>query len=258
MLLSIAPNIAVVRASTNQDLNNTEIDTNSIEEEIEQDFGVNVSEELTFNVKEYQNTVVVDTTLVTEDINVLTEVEYNLEAETILLNGIVEEDGKETNENFEVIVHEVEGENFSATFIDQNTGEIYDMNTIEAQASAVPLVIVAAVARYGITYAIKKYGKKAATNAVKSKSYGQVLSSVSKLDKNKRDHIMQAKHDWHKVTNNNWTDISKVISHVMRNGKESAYKSVRKKTLNMNGETVTVTFTRVKGEIKISDAWVNK
>lgn len=145
MLLSIAPNIEVVRASTNQDLNNTEIDTNSIEEEIQQDFGVNVSEELTFNVKEYQNTVV-DTTLVTEDINVLTEVEYNLESETILLNGIVEEDGKETNENFEVIVHEVEGENFSATFIDQNTGEFYDMNTIEAHASAVPLVIVAAVA----------------------------------------------------------------------------------------------------------------
>lgn len=69
---------------------------------------------------------------------------------------------------------------------------------------------------------------------------------------------MQAKHDWYKVTNNNWLDISKVISHVMRNGKESVYKSVRKTTLTMNGALVIVTFTRVKNEIKIRVVWVNK
>lgn len=69
---------------------------------------------------------------------------------------------------------------------------------------------------------------------------------------------MQSKHNWNKVTKANWSNVSKVISHVMRNGKESAYKSVRKKTLKMSGKTVTVTFKRVKGKIKISDAWVNK
>lgn len=106
------------------------------------------------------------------------------------------------------------------------------MNTVEVQAFVVLFVIVAAVARYGIIYAIKKYGKHAAINAVKSKSYGQVLSSVLKLDKNKRDHIMQAKYDWYKVTNNNWMDISKVISHVMRNGKEFAYKFSKENNVN--------------------------
>ncbi len=68
---------------------------------------------------------------------------------------------------------------------------------------------------------------------------------------------MQSKHNWHKVTKNNWNEVSKVISHVMRYGKESSYNSVRKKTLKMNGHTVTVTFTRIRGQIKISDAWVN-
>lgn len=67
---------------------------------------------------------------------------------------------------------------------------------------------------------------------------------------------MQSKHNWHKVTKNNWNEVSKVISHVMCYGKESSYKSVRKKTLKMNDHTVT--FTRIRGQIKISDAWVNK
>ncbi len=44
----------------------------------------------------------------------------------------------------------------------------------------------------------------------------------------------------------------------MRYGKESTYGSARKKTLNMNGQTVTVTFVRVNGQTKISNAWVNK
>lgn len=48
------------------------------------------------------------------------------------------------------------------------------------------------------------------------------------------------------------------MSHVMRHGKEGPYKGVRKKTLKMRGETVTVTFTRINGKIKISNGWVNK
>lgn len=70
---------------------------------------------------------------------------------------------------------------------------------------------------------------------------------------------MSPKHAWHLVTkNNNWDDVSKVISHVMRNGTESPYRSTAlKKTLNMNGHTVTVTFVRKNGNTHISNAWVN-
>ncbi|PAF08934.1 hypothetical protein CHH65_12940 [Shouchella clausii] len=34
----------------------------------------------------------------------------------------------------------------------------------------------------------------------------------------------------------------------MRQGKESAYDSARKKTMKINGKAVTVTFKRVNGE----------
>ncbi|MFB6433774.1 MafB-like protein [Bacillus cereus] len=257
MLFSILPNFELTQASINS---NNETDVIEVEKEIKEDFGIEVAEQLNLDVKKEDNLVVVKTNLDTTDVKVTTEMEYNIDTEAILLDGTVEENGEKVNQKFEVILHEVEenSNEFSATFIDQDTGEIYDMNTIEAQASALPLVIIAVVARYGITYAIKKYGKSAVNSAVKSKSFGQVLSSVSKLDANKRNHIMQAKHDWYKVTNNNWNDVSKVISHVMRYGSESAYGSARKKTLNMNGKTVTVTFKRINGDIRISDAWVNK
>lgn len=160
---------------------------------------------------------------------------------------------------YQVIVHTNEGQNFSATFVDQSDGEIYDIDTLEAQSSALPVVIIAAVARYGISYAIKRFGKKAVTNAIRSKSFDKVLSSVSRLDANSRKHILDPKHDWHKVTKNNWDDVAKVMSYVMRYGKEEPYKkNGRQKTLNINGPTVTITFVREKGKIKISNGWVNK
>lgn len=55
--------------------------------------------------------------------------------------------------------------------------------------------------------------------------------------------------------NSNWSNY---LSHVMRHGKERAYGSARKKTMKINGKTVTVTFKRVNGETRISDGWVNK
>ncbi len=180
------------------------------------------------------------------------------ETEDINVSGEVkDENGETTYQNYDVIVHDVEGEKFIATFIDTESGDTVEIDTTQMTASALPIIIVAAVARYGISYAIKKYGKKAAQSAIKSKSYGKVLTSVSRLNANSRSHILASKHNWNKVTGNNWSDVSKVMSHVMRNGKESAYKKVRKKTLSMSGKTVTVTFTRKNGKVYISNGWVS-
>lgn len=259
MLFSILPDIEKVKAVSYDTSITTENITEEIAQEIKEDFGEQVSEELEINAElSDDNLVSVTSEIDTEDVSVFTEFQYDIEDELMQLKGIINEEGDVHEQDFYVILHNVEGNNFTATLIDKNTGEIYDIDTLEGRASALPIVIIAAVARYGISWAAKKYGKKAVTNIVKKQSYGKVLSSVSKLDKNKINHIMQSKHNWHLVTGKNWNDVSKVISHVMRYGKESAYKSVRKKTLTLNGKTVTVTFTRVKGEIRISDAWVNK
>ncbi|GGE06399.1 hypothetical protein GCM10011571_04410 [Marinithermofilum abyssi] len=92
-----------------------------------------------------------------------------------------------------------------------------------------------------------------------TKDTGKVVSEVSELGSNKIHHILQDKHAWDlEVKNkNSWEDVSKVISNVMRNGTESAYKTVRMKSMKVNGQTVDVTFVRLKdGTIKILDAWV--
>ncbi|MDN8777081.1 SAR2788 family putative toxin, partial [Staphylococcus aureus] len=81
-----------------------------------------------------------------------------------------------------------ENEEYEATFIDKDTGEIIKYNSIEAKSSAWPLIILAAVARYGVKYAVKKYGKKATQNAIKTKSFGKVLPSIANLGANKRKH----------------------------------------------------------------------
>ncbi|MDN8974856.1 polymorphic toxin type 35 domain-containing protein, partial [Staphylococcus aureus] len=51
--------------------------------------------------------------------------------------------------------------------------------------------------------------------------------------------------------------VSKVMSHVMRYGKQSRYKkSAYQKTLVMSGRTVVITYTRKNGNIYISNGWV--
>lgn len=56
--------------------------------------------------------------------------------------------------------------------IDNLTGEEHEFDTRLAEASAAPIVVVAVMAaRYGIQWAIKKYGKKAVSNAIKSNTH---------------------------------------------------------------------------------------
>lgn len=258
MLISLVPSVNPLKSYANEKANTIEYNSIEVEKEILQELGIEDTEQLDLNVEEDNDLVTVYTDINTTDVHVSTVIYYDTISESILLHGTVEEDGEKISHEYEVIVHTSEGQDFSATFVDQSDGEIYDINTLEAQSSALPVVIIAAVARYGISYAIKKYGRKATTNAIRSRNFDKVLSSVSRLNANSRKHILDPKHDWHKVTNNNWDDVAKVISYVMRYGKEGPYGSARKKTLNMNGQTITVTFARKNGKIHIGNAWVNK
>ncbi|TKI67726.1 MafB-like protein [Lysinibacillus mangiferihumi] len=259
MLISLVPSVDPLKSYANDEANTIEYNTIEVENEILQELGIDDTEQLDLHVEEDNDLVTVYTDINTTDVHVSTIIYYDTITDSILLYGTVEEDGEKISHEYEVIVHTNEGQDFLATFVDQSTGDIYDIDTLEAQSSALPFVIIAAVARYGISYAITRYGKKAVTNAIRSKSFDKVLPSVARLGSNKRHHIMAAKHDWHKVTKNNWDDIAKVISHVMRYGKEGPYGLfAREKTLMLDGNKITVTFVRENGKIHISNAWVNK
>lgn len=89
--------------------------------------------------------------------------------------------------------------------------------------------------------------------------------AVEALGENARRHILSDKHNWSKVVKDarSWDEVSKVISDVLNNGTESIYKSTKsdtvyKKTLEVSGQSVEVTYIKgAGGEIsKIGTAWV--
>ena len=196
--------------------------------------------------------------LVKDDIDLKANIQYDLVSDTMDVEGsYIDKSGILIKKQYNILLDQLENEEYKATFIDKNTGETVEYNSIKAKSSAWPLVILAAVARYGVKYAIKTYGKKATSNAIKTKSFGKVLPSITNLGTNKRHHILAKKHNWNKVTTNNWSNVSKVMSHVMRHGKQSRYmKNAYQKTLTMSGKTVVVTYTRKNGKIYVSNGWV--
>lgn len=257
LVLSALPYNAIAQTNSSNQLIETKEIENVLQEKIPEQ--LEIKESIIENPTTNETVVEVEANLVSEGVVVNTNTNYNVDENKITVtSNVIDENGNETSQEFQIAVNNIHTEDMIITFINSESGEVYEYNPTVAEASALPLVIIATVARYGIQYAIKKYGKTVVQNTIKSKSYDTVLSSVKSLSANKISHIMAPKHAWHLVTkNNNWDDISKVISHVMRNGTESTYGSALQKTLNMNGHTVTVTFVRNNGKTFISNAWVN-
>ena len=88
-----------------------------------------------------------------------------------------------------------------------------------------------------------------------------ISKEIKSLNDNKKHHILQSKHDWHKVVDdpNDWNQVVDIIEKTMKNGVEDPYKTASSKILNINNNKVRVTFIKLpEGQIKISDAWVEK
>lgn len=106
-----------------------------------------------------------------EDIDLDKNIQYDLNTNSMDVKGrYVDENGKLINKNYDVFVEQLENAEYEATFIDKETGVIIKFNSIEAKSSALPLVILAAVARYGINYAIKTY-EKSNSNRYQNKEF---------------------------------------------------------------------------------------
>lgn len=65
----------------------------------------------------------------------------------------IDENGKSINKQYNILIDQLENEEYEATFIDKDTGEVTKYNSIEAKSSVWSLIILAAVARYGLKYA---------------------------------------------------------------------------------------------------------
>jgi len=85
------------------------------------------------------------------------------------------------------------------------------------------------------------------------------LSYIAALGKqpNTLKHILAPKHRWNEISSGKWSDVERIMSAVMRYGKESRYqKTGFKKVYTRYGRTVVVTYARKNGRIYVGNGWV--
>ncbi|WP_430354699.1 SAR2788 family putative toxin [Viridibacillus arvi] len=137
-------------------------------DKIESNFSELTKEGIQYHEKITNNEAIITTSLKTEDLESTSDLEIDLNSNEIVLNTVLDdEQGNTITNSFEVHMLDFQGEDFKAIFIEKTTGEEYYINTGELQASIVPLVVVlATVARYGITRAIAKHSASQVTKAM--------------------------------------------------------------------------------------------
>ncbi len=86
----------------------------------------------------------------------------------------------------------------------------------------------------------------------------EYIKVIELIDDNKQFHILQEHHAWSRLFENpDWKKVRQIILKVLQKGKEVPYKTVSKKVLKFEKETIEVIYRKFKsGKIRISDAWV--
>lgn len=163
-----APSIASANNADNQVVEKNVIDVSQLEQ-LDNEEVIELEDSL--EAKEFYDDEIshVSTKIDEEELQVDTVLSTNLETGEIEFTGQISDGNESIDANFEVFLDYVDGEDFGGYLVDQTTNEEYVFDTKLADASAVPLVVVAVqIVRYGLQWAIKKYGKKVATNALNS------------------------------------------------------------------------------------------
>lgn len=100
----------------------------------------------------------------------------------------------------------------------------------------------------------------AVTNWFEKRAFNKSAEdAINNCDNNKRNHIMQSKHNWNKFSKDpKWSDVSPILIKVLQEGNEKWEKNNQYiRTLVYKGETVVVRFIKDEdGLVKyISTAW---
>lgn len=131
-------------------------------------------------------------------------------------------------------------------------GGVTRLGTVQAHPSIAPVVvaILSLIVREGIRQAIKVFGKNAVKKALRSK--------LISANANKWSHILDPKHNWHRLDAQNDRDkVADLLSSAVTNGKQYPRgKAAYEYHWATQGETVIATVSRSTGEI--SNGWVKE
>jgi hypothetical protein len=122
-----------------------------------------------------------------------------------------------------------------------------NIEKVDRQA-APALIVLGALAKFGITHVIKWYGKTQLKKAAKS----YLLNSVRT---DKWTHIMAPKHKWSSVGARSKEQVAELMSRAMAEGKHIPYGTNAKMARwTHRGQTIEVTYAKNGGQI--SNGWV--
>ncbi|BBP87556.1 hypothetical protein BsIDN1_11740 [Bacillus safensis] len=93
---------------------------------LKKELGIELEQDMLMEVKESLDEVNISTQLEAESMNVQTDMKINHETGEITVDGITElENGEKKTNKFNVLIEEIEGNDFTATFVDDETGKEY-------------------------------------------------------------------------------------------------------------------------------------
>jgi hypothetical protein len=143
------------------------------------------------------------------------------------------------------------GDEFRAELRSRSAGAVLDVDSTAVTQQAFPvLLILGLLARMGIRWLIKWYGKAAIKKATKS----YLLKNITA---HKWNHILDPKHNWHRLGARNRKQVAELMGRAMAEGRHGPYKSGnpgRQAVWEHRGQTVVVTYNKHTGQI--SDGWV--
>lgn len=259
---SVGTDFASASTNTPEATNEEIIDNEIIDSETEEIFGETLDENnVEIEDKVHGDEATIQTNIETDDLSVDGELELDLESSDMVVSAEAEDDsGELIQKEFEVQLHEVDGEDFTATLKDTETGEEFEVNITQLQASWYPLIIIAIyVARYGIKYAIKKYGKTVVKKATKKYGKKATAKDLKKLKFKStyelNRHYKKHKHEYGNISKSKYLTKAQALAgttgkHILtkkrKNGDILKYNTKTNDFLSMTKDDVIKTFFKPK------------
>lgn len=167
---------------------------------------------------------------------------------TITVDAVL--DGQHLHDRFDVESFALTGgDHFRAALRSREHKSVIQVDSQAAVQQAFPvLLILGILARLGIKYVLRWYGKTQVKKAAKS----YLLNSVNAA---KWKHIMAPKHKWGSVGARSREQVAELMSRAMAEGAHSSRGSQGMQAVwRHGGKTIVVTYAKSGG--KISNGWV--
>lgn len=153
------------------------VEDNTIVEEV---FSEELSEVVDITGIETEDSIAVQTEIHADELNSEGTLLFDKDSNELVIDVSTEdENGEQINETYKMFLNSLTDEEINFTLINMETGEVIEVHSLEAQAAILPAVI-SFLARFGLNWIIKKFGKKTLEKAVKDVTKKMAKKSLGK------------------------------------------------------------------------------